>query len=105
MYLNNLKINNFNFIKPLKSEAIHETGLSGNVVTSLFSSHNIYPALLQRIEHCSTRKSTCRLPMYVCMYVYMYIFIVFLNIFQKHGEVCEGAINPRIKNLANVLLE
>ena len=28
--------------KPLKSEAIHETGLSGNVVTSLFSSHNIY---------------------------------------------------------------
>ena len=43
--------------------------------------------------------------MYVCMYVYMYIFIVFLNIFQKHGEVCEGAINPRIKNLANVLLE
>ena len=29
-------------LKPLKSEAIHETGLSGNVVTSLFSSHNIY---------------------------------------------------------------
>ena len=52
-------------IKPLKSEAIHETGLSGNVVTSLFSSHNIYPALLQRIEHCSTRKSTCRLPIYI----------------------------------------
>ena len=24
------------------SEAIHETGLSGNVVTSFFSSHNIY---------------------------------------------------------------
>ena len=30
------------YIKPLKSEAIHETGLSGNVVTSFFSSHNIY---------------------------------------------------------------
>ena len=28
--------------KPLKSEAIHETGLSGNVVASLFPSHNIY---------------------------------------------------------------
>ena len=37
--------------KPLKSEAIHETGLSGNVVASLFSSHNIY------------------ICMYVCMYV------------------------------------
>ena len=24
------------YIKPLKSEAIHETGLSGNVVTSFF---------------------------------------------------------------------
>ena len=31
-----------------------ETGLSGNVVASLFPSHNIYSALLQRIEHCST---------------------------------------------------
>ena len=26
----------YSFIKPLKSEAIHETGLSGNVVTSFF---------------------------------------------------------------------
>ena len=36
----------------------------------LFSSHNIYSALLQRIEHCSTRKSTCRLPIYI--YIYMH---------------------------------
>ena len=32
------------------------------IVASFFSSHNIYSALLQRIEHCFTRKSTCRLP-------------------------------------------
>ena len=59
----------------MKSEAIHETGLSGNVVTSLFSSHNIYPALLQRIEHCSMRKSTCRLPNYIYIYMYVYLEI------------------------------
>ena len=35
----------------------------------LFSSHNIYSALLQRIEHCSTRKSTCRLPIYIYIYI------------------------------------
>ena len=35
-----------------------------------FPSHNIYSALLQRIEHCSTRKSTCRLP--ICTYIYIY---------------------------------
>ena len=34
-----------------------------------FSSRNIYPALLQRIEHCSTRKSTCRLPIYIYIYI------------------------------------
>ena len=36
------------YIKPLKSEAIHETGLSGNVVASLFPSHNIFIYI-----HCS----------------------------------------------------
>ena len=36
----------------------------------LFSSHNIYSALLQRIEHCSTRKSTCRLPIYIYIYIF-----------------------------------
>ena len=29
----------------------------------------IYSALLQRIEHCSTRKSTCRLPIYTYIYI------------------------------------
>ena len=35
------------------------------IIASLFPSHNIYSALLQRIEHCSTRKSICRLPIYI----------------------------------------
>ena len=35
-------IYNIYIYKPLKSEVIHETGLSGNVVASLFPSHNIY---------------------------------------------------------------
>ena len=33
----------------------------------------IYSALLQRIEHCSTRKSTGRLPIYLYIYIYIYI--------------------------------
>ena len=36
----------------------------------------IYPALLQRIEHCSTRKSTGRLPIYLYIYIYIYINIM-----------------------------
>ena len=43
-----------------------------NVVASFFP-HNIYSALLQRIEHCSMRKSTCRLPIYIYIYIYIYI--------------------------------
>ena len=62
-------------LKPLKSEAIHETGLSGYVVASFFPLIIfIYSALLQRIEHCSTRKSTCRLPIYIYIYIYIYVY-------------------------------
>ena len=50
----------------------------GNVVASLFPSHNIYSALLQRIEHCSTQKSTCRLPIYI--YTYIFFFSVFKHV-------------------------
>ena len=61
----------------------------------LFSSHDIYSALLQRIEHCSTRKLTCRLPIYIYLIlhikhctmekskhrlpIYVYICIYFRN--------------------------
>ena len=41
----------------------------------VFSSHNIYSALLQRIEHCSTRKSTCRLPIHTHTHTHIYIYI------------------------------
>ena len=41
-----------------KSEAIHETGLSGNVVASFFSSHNIY----------------------TYVYTYLHIYIIYLYI-------------------------
>ena len=39
-FVNRFTLQGFN--KPLKSEAIHETGLSGNVVTSFFPYINIY---------------------------------------------------------------
>ena len=62
-----------------REKGTHETGLSGNVVASLFPSHNIYSALLQHIEHCSTRKSTCRLPIHIHIYIiYIYIYIYIL---------------------------
>ena len=41
-------------IKPLKSEAIHETGLSGYLVASFF------PLIIY---------------IYICMYTYIYIYI------------------------------
>ena len=33
----------------------------------------IFLSLLERIGHCSTRKSTCRLPIYIYIYIYIYI--------------------------------
>ena len=46
--------NNIHVIKPLKSEAIHETGLSGYVVASFFPSHNIYTHTLETTERLPT---------------------------------------------------
>ena len=46
--------------------------LVGKCSCVLFSSHNIYSALLQRIEHCSTRKSTCRFPIYIHILVFVF---------------------------------
>ena len=51
----------------------------GNVVASFFSSHNIYSAQIQRIEHCSTRKSTCRLPIYIYIYIFFFYYYFFIN--------------------------
>ena len=44
----------------------------------------IFLSLLQRIGHCSTRKSTCRLPIYIYIYRYIYIY----NITQGFVPVC-----------------
>ena len=48
----------------------------------------IYSALLQCIEHCSTRKSTCRLPIYIYIYIYTHIivFIVYTWMVTKYAK-------------------
>ena len=57
---------------------------------NFFPSHNIYSALLQRIEHSSTRKSTCRLPIYLYIYIYIYIH---LSIYRKSaGRFSRGRV-------------
>ena len=78
--------------------SLHSSGsdsrnrLVGKCSCVLFSSHNIYSALLQRIEHCSTRKSTCRLPIYMYIYIYIYLdrclflFLFFLILERKEEE-------------------
>ena len=63
------KKNIYIYIKPLKSEVIHETGLSGNVVASFF------PLIIFNI--------------YIYIYIYIYIFIYnhsnFLTVlYKKH---------------------
>ena len=47
-------------IKPLKSEAIHETGLSGNVVASFF------PLIIF---------------LYIYIYIYIYIYVIYICIY------------------------
>ena len=44
--------------------------MRGKKDITTFIIHNIYSALLQRIEHCSTQKSTCRLPIYIYIYIF-----------------------------------
>ena len=63
----------------------------------LFSSHNIYSALLQRIEHCSTRKSTCRLPIYiyVCMYILYLHSTYVLTLHADFLRFCDSASQPK----------
>ena len=65
----------------------------------LFPSHNIYSALLQRIEHCSTRKSTCRLPIYIYIYIYKNIYIYIKLIFSLYTRIrlSEPSCNDLLK--------
>ena len=81
----------------------------------VFSSHNIYSSLLQRIEHCSMRKSTCRLPIYLCMYVYVYVYVyvsVYVYVYEYiyvcmyvciYTNECRGRVyNVRKMRLLNI---
>ena len=52
------------YIKPLKSEAIHETGLSGNVVTSFF-------------------------PLIIFIYIYIYMYICIYSLLRVSFSVSE----------------
>ena len=66
------------YIKPLKSEAIHETGLSGNVVASFFP---LIIFILLCFNVLSTVLRENRLADFLYMYIYIYImFLYFLAI-------------------------
>ena len=67
-----------------KSEAIHKTGLSGNVVASLFPSHNIYSALLQRIMSTVPREN--RLADFLYIYIYICIYYIYIYCLKKVVE-------------------
>ena len=62
------------YIKPLKSEAIHETGLSGNVVASFFP---LIISILLCFNVMSTVPRENRLAdfhIYIYIYIYTYFF-------------------------------
>ena len=61
------------YIKPLKSEAIHETGLSGNVVASFFP---LIIFILLCFNVLSTVLRENRLADFLYMYIYIYIYNV-----------------------------
>ena len=58
-------------IKPLKSEAIHETGLSGNVVASFFP---LIIFILLCFNVLSTVPRENRLADFLYIYIYIYIY-------------------------------
>ena len=59
-----------NIIKPLKSEAIHETGLSGYVVASFFP---LIIFILLCFNVLSTVPRENRLADFIYIYIYIYI--------------------------------
>ena len=79
--------------------AIHETGLSWNVVASLFPSHNIYSVLLQSIEHCSTRKSTWRLPIHI--YININELLIELSLVNMGNELVSSYLHRNKALLRN----
>ena len=59
--------------KPLKSEAIHETGLSGNVVASFFPL-KIFIPLYFNVLSTVPRESRLTDSLYIYIYIYIYNF-------------------------------
>ena len=64
------------FIKPLKSEAIHETGLSGNVVASFFPL-KIFIPLYFNVLSTVPRENRLTDSLYIYIYIYIYIYTRF----------------------------
>ena len=60
--------------KPLKSEAIHETGLSGNVVASFFP---LIIFILLCFNVLSTVPRENRLADFLYIYIYIFFFLLF----------------------------
>ena len=91
--LNTLKQSRIN-IKPLKSEAIHETGLLGNVVASFFPLIIYiyiyiyiyifrYTTLCERIEYYTARIDYNQ-DLFIHIYIYIYIYTynnIYINIY------------------------
>ena len=66
-------------IKPLKSEAIHETGLSGNVVASFFP---LIIFILLCFNVLSTVPRENRLADFLYIYIYIYIYIcIYMHVY------------------------
>ena len=65
-------------IKPLKSEAIHETGLSGNVVASFFPLI-IFILLCFNVLSTVPRENRLAdfLHTYINIYIYIFVYIMF----------------------------
>ena len=68
-----------NPIKPLKSEAIHETGLSGYVVASFFP---LIIFILLCFNVLSTVPRENRLTDFLYIYIYICIYIIYLLLYR-----------------------
>ena len=79
IYIVDIYVTYYIYVKPLKSEAIHETGLSGYVVASFFPLI-IFILLCFNILSTVPRKN--RLADFLC-YIYLYIFIYKEDLFNN----------------------
>ena len=63
-------------------------------LASLILGIYIYKYFFQRIEHCSTRKSTCRLPIYIYIYIHIIICVyLYINKYTPFQKCCNLKIH------------